>query len=99
MPEIPTSEQFAGLVRVTLTAQFPLPAVKVTSVPIVIPLTTPLPTTPAEAVTVMDGFIVKATEYVPVPSQIALEVVKLGKVQSEGSGHEAGLIAVPEIEH
>jgi len=99
---MPTSEpvahgsmQFAGLVRVTETAQFPLPAVKVTSVPIVIPLTTPLPTTPSEAVT----FIVKATEYVPVPSQIALEVVKLGKVQSEGSGHEAGLIAVPETEH
>jgi len=40
----------------------PLPAVKVTFVPIGIPVTTPFPTTPAEAVTVIDGLTVKATE-------------------------------------
>jgi len=63
-PETPTREevaqgsiQFAGDVRVTETTQFPLPAVKVTSVPIGIPETTfPLPV-PAEVVTVMVGFM------------------------------------------
>jgi len=32
------------------------------------------------------------------PSQMPLDVVKLGKTQSEGSGQDTGLIAVPEIE-
>jgi len=32
------------------------------------------------------------------PSQMPLLVVKLGNVQSEGSGQEAGEITVPEIE-
>jgi len=107
IPETPTKEevaqgsmQFAGDVRVTETTQFPLPTVKVTSVPIGMPETTLPLTTPAEAVTVMDGFMVKATEYVPefTPSQTPLLVVKLGKTQSEGSGQEAGEITVPEIE-
>jgi len=45
--------------------------------------------------------MVKATEYVPefTPSQTPLLVVKLGKVQSDGSGQEAGLITVPLVEH
>jgi len=106
-PETPTKDevaqgsmQFAGEVRVTETTQFPLPAVKVTSVPIGMPETTLPLTPPAEAVTIVDGFTTKATEYVPefTPSQMPLLVVKLGKVQSEGSGQEAGEIAVPEIE-
>jgi len=54
--------QFAGDVLVTLTTQLPLPAVKVTSVPIGMPETILPVIVPAEAVTVMDGFIVNATE-------------------------------------
>jgi len=68
-PDTPTKEevaqgsmQFAGDMRVTFTIQFPEPAVNVTSVPIGMPETIFPFTTPAEAVTVMVGFMVKATE-------------------------------------
>jgi len=105
-PETPTKEdvaqgsmQFAGLVRVTETTQLPCTAVNSTFVPRGIPETTLPLTTPAEAMTTVLGILVKATEYVPFPSQIALLVVKLGNVQSEGSGQDEGLITVPLVEH